>query len=86
MVSLASESSAECVCCSINILERYRRDPHGFLREVVGNSSLLEAYSGLEAKRKLMEERGQEADVICLSDDEEEEMSAEGGGEEKWKE
>ncbi|PHJ23173.1 autophagy-related protein 7 atg7 [Cystoisospora suis] len=84
MVSLASESSPECVCCSINILERYRRDPHGFLREIVGNSSLLETYSGLEAKRKLMEERGQEADVICLSDEDEEE--AEGGFEEKEKE
>lgn len=73
MVSLASESSPECVCCSLNVLERYRRNPHGFLREVVANSSLLETYSGLEERRRLMEAKGQEAEVICLSDRDEDE-------------
>ncbi|KFG63512.1 putative autophagy-related protein 7 atg7 [Toxoplasma gondii RUB] len=71
MLSLVSERSPQCVCCSDAILARYRANRLQFLQEVIANSSVLEKYSGLEDMQRQIEARGEDADVICLSDEEE---------------
>ncbi|CBZ53264.1 putative thiF family domain-containing protein [Neospora caninum Liverpool] len=73
MLSLASERNPQCVCCSNAILEKYRENRVQFLREVIASSSVLEKYSGLEELQKQIEARGEDADVVCLSDEEEDE-------------